>query len=285
MFEKFNIKRFVLCADDFGANLGINRGILTLAEMGYITAVSCLTTAEFFASDAKALKNSANKIDIGVHLNLTEGKPISKLFKDYYGDRLFSFSKLLRLCWLRRVNLEAIEAEWLAQIEEFVLRMGMMPDFFDGHQHVHQLPFLHDTFIRVVQTCRERFSNHLYVRWVELDSSLGSFKSRLKARIANYLLAPARAKKALEAKKIPHNDAFSGMYAFDDKAAYAACFPQFLKVLKLGTVPIIMCHPAALGLACDPLSLRRVEEFIYLKSLACRKAYVELSGLMTQFYA
>lgn len=284
MFEKFNIKRFVLCADDFGATLGINQGILTLAEMNRITATSCLANAPYFASGVKALVKTQDKLDIGIHLNLTEGQALSQAFIDCYGKNLFSFPTLLRLCLLRKINRSVIEAEWVAQIEQFISHMGMLPDFMDGHQHVHQLPFLYETFLSVFRQYQLKTEKPMYVRWVHLSSTHSGWKSKGKQWIANYLLAPWRAKKKLEQAEIFHNGAFSGMYAFGEVAPYASWFPKFLNVVHQGACPIIMCHPATLGLTSDPLALRRVEEFVYLKSAAYLKACVEATCFPTRFY-
>src|SRR3546814_145013 len=63
-------KRIVVCGDGFGMNVGIDAGMLRLAELGRLSAISCLTQGPTFAAHAARLKEV--DLDLGVHLNLTE---------------------------------------------------------------------------------------------------------------------------------------------------------------------------------------------------------------------
>ncbi|HYG43303.1 MAG TPA: ChbG/HpnK family deacetylase, partial [Bordetella sp.] len=56
-------KRLVVCGDDFGMNAGIDAGMLRLARLGRLSAISCLTQGPTFAAHAGSL-NSAD-LDLG----------------------------------------------------------------------------------------------------------------------------------------------------------------------------------------------------------------------------
>lgn len=50
-----NSKTIVLCADDFGLDPGVSEGILKLAHMGRLSAVSCMVNMPGFILYAKEL--------------------------------------------------------------------------------------------------------------------------------------------------------------------------------------------------------------------------------------
>jgi len=69
-------KRLIITADDFGAATNINEGIEDAADMHSITCISVLSG---FPESLPWLKNICAKhpeIGIGVHLNITTGKPL-----------------------------------------------------------------------------------------------------------------------------------------------------------------------------------------------------------------
>ena len=66
-----------VCADDFGLTPGISAGIARLAHTGRLTAISCLTNGADWASAAPLLDGLPTSVDVGLHLNFTEGRPLS----------------------------------------------------------------------------------------------------------------------------------------------------------------------------------------------------------------
>ena len=67
---------FCLCADDFALTPGVSRGILEALEAGRVNATSVMTTRPYWPEGAKALQSFKAKADIGLHLNLTLGRPL-----------------------------------------------------------------------------------------------------------------------------------------------------------------------------------------------------------------
>ena len=103
---------------------------------------------------------------IGLHVNLSEGIPISNpktipsLVCEDHGKLLFrgkeGFIQAQRDCI---IELEDVERELRAQvnvafslfsqIERFIQLTGRIPPYFDGHQHVHVYPRLASVFAKV----------------------------------------------------------------------------------------------------------------------------------------
>jgi predicted glycoside hydrolase/deacetylase ChbG (UPF0249 family) len=133
--------QLIVSADDFGYFRCVSAGIVHAHQHGMVTATAVLANAEGFRQDAALLKTCPD-LDIGVHLNLTTGVPLS--------DRLGSLcrasggrlpSKFVMLKWLLAGQLtEAdVETEWRMQIQE-TLDAGLTPRFLNSHEHVHMMP-------------------------------------------------------------------------------------------------------------------------------------------------
>ena len=68
--ETLMSKRVVVCGDDFGMNAEVDEGMIALAGMRRVSAVSCLSLGPTFAANAPRL--AAQDVDIGLHLNFSE---------------------------------------------------------------------------------------------------------------------------------------------------------------------------------------------------------------------
>src|SRR5689334_14189243 len=100
--------------------------------MGRLSAVSCLVTSSRWQTDGQLLRASSCRVDKGLHFNLTEGAGRDAL------------STLMMKAISRQLDQKAIEAECERQIDLFQTVMGCLPDFIDGHQHVHSFPVVRD---------------------------------------------------------------------------------------------------------------------------------------------
>lgn len=236
------IKKIILCADDYGQNDAISDAIIKLIAKQRLSATSCMATSICWSENAKKLLPFLDRVDVGLHFNLTDKTPLFKLIVSAY---------------LRQLNQQVIEQEFNRQLDNFVAVMGRLPDFIDGHQHVHQLPIIRDAILNVYdQRLRQ---NNVYVRCVKLKNNC-AFKKLIIG-----LLGSGALKKKLQQFSIPYNHSFSGIYAFSNAINYAKTFPGFLKEVDDGG--LIMCHP---GLesndAKDEIAYGRKFEYEYLMS-------------------
>lgn len=254
-------KSIVLCADDYGQAPAISKGIITLIKHGRLSATSCLVNTEYWLEHAKWLTPLRSCAAVGLHLNLTDGKPLSSVFIAQYGDKLPSLSALLWKAYSRRFDKYAIAAEFEAQIDRFVEGYGALPDFIDGHQHIHQFPIIRDAFVIVYQ--RRLKAQKPPVRWVNEKIQPFDFINNVKKLVIKACGAHAF-KRLLDKYHIPHNQTFNGIYPFGRAAeSYRDWFVGFLKRSENGSV--LMCHP---GLAAkdsaDPIAEARYLEYQYL---------------------
>ncbi len=137
------MKRLIVNADDFGLCASVNRGILEAHERGIVTSATVLANAPGF-EDAITLARGAPSLGVGIHLNLTWGRPVShphevpSLVRE---DGTFAFSawRLPVAIAGGRIALGEVRKEWGAQIAR-LRRAGIVPTHLDSEKHVHLLP-------------------------------------------------------------------------------------------------------------------------------------------------
>lgn len=238
----------VLCADDFGLSPAIDAGILALARAGRLSATGCMPAGRAFGDDAAALREIADRIDVGLHFALTELAPLAPIASLDADGRPVPLGRVLARALTGRIDYREITAEIGRQVDRFRVVMGRDPDFFDGHQHVHVLPGVRRGLFAAfeqgildrrrtwVRDCCER-TGAILARGVAAPKAL--FISALSAGMA------AAARRA----GVTVNDGFGGITAFRPEAV-ATVYPKFLE--GLGPRPLVMCHPADPAAPVDP---------------------------------
>lgn len=133
----------IVNADDFGYFRCVSRGIVEAARAGSVTATGVMANGSGLEDSLQSLASTDPPPDLGVHLNLTWGPPLTAGLADGYarGGRFPTKFGLLRALLRRRLTQELVRAEWRAQIER-CLALGVQPTFLNSHEHVHMLPGL-----------------------------------------------------------------------------------------------------------------------------------------------
>lgn len=273
------MKSIILCADDYGQSDEISEGIIELIARQRLSATSCMTNMPDWASHGAVLKALPQHFAVGLHFNLTHGRSLTAAEELGGNSDLPSLFQLLCNTHFRKLNSEVIRAELNAQLDQFIDVMGKLPDFIDGHQHVHQFPVIRDTLINIYQ---QRFAEHpAYIRQVSTPYSQGPFK--LKRFVLNWTGAKTLEKK-LQQYKIPHNSSFSGIYDFNPKRNYRDLFKLFCQCVANNG--LIMCHPGIESQdKSDDIHHTRFQEYHYFASddfkEDCAAFQIELVSLYT----
>ncbi len=144
-------QRIVTC-DDCGMSEGINLAAAELHEKGIATAASIMTNLAA-TPHAFALFAHYPALETGIHLNLTEGVPLSHPPRSSAltdsGGRFRSRAFLFTAALLPGTTyLRQIENELTAQIETF-LEAGQPPAHLTTHMHFHVLPTLRAITVRL----------------------------------------------------------------------------------------------------------------------------------------
>lgn len=248
------MKAFWLCADDYAQNAEISAGIRDLYAMKRVNAVSCMTNMPLWPEEGRKLAELYQDGYVGLHLNLTQGDALSSVWQQKYGKAFRSLPWVMT----HRLSQDVLRAECQAQLTAFCQVMGRMPDFVDGHQHVHQFPQIADVILPLLDVSQFRGMIRVSVHpeWRKIFS--------LKAAVIA-LWGGWRLRRLLNVRRIACNTSFSGVYGFRDASHYSDYFKAFLAhTLDQG---LIMCHPGYQSLdKTDPLQNSRHHEYLYLSS-------------------
>lgn len=246
------IKRVILCADDFGMGQAIDNGIIRLAELGRLGAASCLVDGPTITVHAPALVQTG--IQTGLHLNFTEALARPGLY--------LPLAMLIRRAYLRQLDAEVVRLQISRQLDAFEAVFGRAPHFVDGHQHIHQLPQIREALIALLA---QRYPGPARpwlrcTRAAALDTT--PFRYRFKAAIIQALGANKLAGLA-GANGFYLNARFAGVYDFrGEESAYRVLLEGWLR--HIGDGDLLMCHPAGEVDANDPLGRQRFAEFSVL---------------------
>ena len=175
------MSKLIVTCDDCGLSEGINLATADLYENGYVTAATVMTNFPA-ARHAIDLLSSYSSLDVGVHLNLTDGFPLTRIeaASDLtYEDGSFKARPLLFIQALiaRQSFLELVEAELTKQIE-FFLDSGVQPQHLTTHIHFHWFPALR----KIVYDLAGRYD----IRWIrnnELRRAIVPFNMFLPEQI------------------------------------------------------------------------------------------------------
>ena len=258
-------RRIWLCADDYGISDSVNAAIRELIMRGRINATSVMVAAPHFdrgeAAALDMLNAKEKRAAIGLHVTLTAPfKPMSAEFAPLHHGAFPPLTKMMRVALARRLNPERLAIEVASQVEGFIMAFGRLPDFIDGHQHVHLFPQVRDAVLKVAA----EVAPNAWVR--QCGRARAAVRLHLRKELLLDVLSVAFRRKAKQLG-VPTNPAFAGAYDFGGKSDFAAIFPRFLAGLPDGG--LIMCHPGFVDAELkrlDPLTHQREREFAFFNS-------------------
>lgn len=127
--------RIIINADDFGLSRGVNAGILSLFKLGIVTSTSMMVNLPGYADGVQIARNHP-ELSIGVHLNLTYGKPL--LAPELVGTLVQADGSFRPepAQLLAEGDLAEMEKELRAQMI-YGLSTGIIPTHLDTHHNIH----------------------------------------------------------------------------------------------------------------------------------------------------
>lgn len=155
------MKSLILSADDFGMNEAVSRGIALAAGRGALRSTAAMANCSFFEDALSDLERNGIRLDVGIHLNLTWGLPLTRpsLVPSLVerGGAFFSRGNVLKRCLLHRLSEDEVYEEFRAQCARLALIRGRI-SHLDGHHHVHIYP--------IVRRAAKRVAREFGIRYV-----------------------------------------------------------------------------------------------------------------------
>lgn len=141
--------QLIVNADDFGLSYNSSRAIVNAFYNGIVSS----TTVMANVSQARFSWNILEKavmdgLGVGVHLNLTFGKPLTPALQSQLHDGVFDKARPV----LKQVDdLELIYQELLAQVLKVQSHLSVEISHLDTHHHIQNNPVIFDLMVKLAK--------------------------------------------------------------------------------------------------------------------------------------
>ena len=262
-------KRLTVCADDFAYRPAISQTIVDLAMEGKVNAISCMAVSPHWPRCAERLEVLPPQIQVGLHLVLTDARPLTCMPDLAPGGRLPAIRFYERIAARGSLPLGEIDCELSEQFARFIAHRGRPPDFVDGHQHVHVWPGIRERVL--AHTVR-----HAPDAWLrDCSDGFAAIMARpYRLRALGSAVHARGLRRAAERSGLRCNRGFAGIYDF--RADFEMLFPRFLT--HAGPEHLVICHPGRGRDGSDPIEAARSREALALSRLPVRRL-AEKAGL------
>ncbi len=125
--------KLIMNADDLGYTLANTYGIIEAYKNGIVRSTTAMCNEPYIEKAAELVRDCPD-LGIGVHLNLSSGRPLTENSTLHDEEGFFFKNREVKV---RVFDSEEIYREWKAQIERFITLFGHVPTHIDSHHHVH----------------------------------------------------------------------------------------------------------------------------------------------------
>jgi predicted glycoside hydrolase/deacetylase ChbG (UPF0249 family) len=242
------MKRLIVNADDLGADEARNAGIFEAIREGRVTSASILPNGPAL-EDALPRIHSLGRtsVSFGVHLNLSEGNPVSPDLRLLTGPDGSFLGKTSTHRLLMRPEDQALQREIVREMSaqiNVLLDSGIQIHHLDGHQHIHVFPAAIGAAIRIAEERR--------VPWMRISEepppshSTDSLPGGLMEEARRFSEIARAARQNLKGTGIFTTDHFRGLYLKGRLSS--ATLNDLLQTLPEGLTEW-MVHPGRVPLA------------------------------------
>ena len=263
-------------ADDFGLIELVSEGIVEAFNNAQVSSTTLLVNTPG-TEHAVGLAERVPTLGVGLHFNLTEGRPLTAA--PSLVDASGTFHSRARLLWRllkRAVDLDHIRIEFEAQLER-IDELGISPTHVDSHEHVHMAPRVFRAISSVVRdrVPRLRLVNppHHHL------ANLRGFRPRATFRDAVLQLSSASIRKNFSGVT---NDYFVSLHQLPPGVAWTV--DSYREIARSGpsdSVCEVMVHPYPPGEDLEILyrddPLRDARQFFAEKCFAEHRILTELA--------
>ncbi|UJR09236.1 hypothetical protein I4U23_013482 [Adineta vaga] len=248
MSSSNKIKYLIINVDDFGYCSNRDKAIIDLFKQKLISSTSLLVNGS--NAHQACLYAQIYNLSMGIHLNLTEGRPITN--DSFQIESLINSEGLMHgKHGLRKklqqgtIKQEHIEYEVEMQLNKYKeLTDGKLPRHIDGHQHIHVHPMIVESIARIAKQYGIdyiRAPNDHMINSFEIDQSFYT-------EIVNETQS---AMKIFDRYSLVYPKYFLGMTIMGKEFTLKnieTCLSTLEKSQKSNIYVELMCHP---GYPCD----------------------------------
>ena len=258
------MKKLIVTADDFGLTQSINEGILMASREGIVTNINLIPTGGA-ANDAIALIKYNKIPEIGVHLALTETRPVTSIrlisslidgSGSFPGSRIAFLGKLFS----GHIDMEHVKVELKSQMDK-AAHSGARITNLSSHEHLHMIPEI----FRVITGLAKEYGVR-YVRVLKKEAIVAPFSMNKVFRSAVVDYFRPGMEKLLKRSALSTADNFLGF--LDSGAMGESVLLRMLKDIKEGVTELV-AHPGFL----DPEVLHH-----YRFHINCEEELYALTG-------
>ena len=206
-------KKFILNADDFGMSKAFNRAVLDGYHNGFLTSASLCANGKAFNAAVNEIIPECPNLGLGVHLNIIEGRSLTKapLLTNKRGKFNNGFLSIL-LKSHDESFLNQVEFEFRTQIET-VMNYAKV-DHIDSHVHTHSIPNLFKITAKLAKEynipyIRTQYEEMYFVPSIRKHLNLKYSPNILKILLLNYFTSIN--KKVVEEYGLKTNDNLIGV--------------------------------------------------------------------------
>jgi predicted glycoside hydrolase/deacetylase ChbG (UPF0249 family) len=185
-------RTLIVNADDFGLTAGVSRGILDAHRKGIVTSTTVIVNRPIDPALVEQLL--ASGLGVGLHLNLTLGRPISEPARvrslvDVEGTFVRDPREVAA-----RANKDEARIELGTQIDAFRHLIGRFPTHLDSHHHVGR----HEPIMELVLD----FARAIKVPVRSQDDVARASARRVKVRTTDHFIGDAGAEPYWTAERV-----------------------------------------------------------------------------------
>ena len=206
------MKRLIINADDLGADVARNEGIFEAIRAGVVTSATILPNGPALEHALGKIRSGGfEEISFGVHLNLTEGRPLAAGLSCLTGPD----GNFLGKATAHRLLLKTGDAPLKTELaREATLQIERLLDaaiaitHIDGHQHVHVFPSALRT---VAETARSHGIRRMRIPDEKIPSGDENVPADLLEEARRFGALGREARKILAGMGIVSSDHFRGL--------------------------------------------------------------------------
>lgn len=145
--------KLIVNCDDLGYTRGVNEAIVIAYQQGILRSTTALVNSAYIQEAVTMMKENPG-IGVGLHLNLTSGKPLTNCPSLTNPETGLFYKGRVEMLKHHPVMKE-VESEWNAQMDRYIELFGELPDHIDSHHYVHDAS---PELLEVAKALAEKYS-------------------------------------------------------------------------------------------------------------------------------